>query len=102
MQSKRPMANVGVRERWHRPEFSRRTKGGGLTRELSSDSKPTFYPCTVFRQPRPLPEGAIRCRWPAHDCIVYYRTGEVTGGNSIVYVFYALAARWTVHANIDR
>ena len=23
---------------------------------------PTFYPCTVFRQPRPLLEGALSCR----------------------------------------
>ena len=37
-------------------------KEDGLIRELSSNSEPTFYPCTVFRQPRPLPEGALMCR----------------------------------------
>ena len=63
--------------------------------------KPTFYPCTVFRQPRPLPEGALSCRCPAADYIVYYRTGWVTGDNSIVYYFYFIAARSTVHAKID-
>ena len=31
----------------------------------------------------------------------YYRTGGVTGGDSIVYEFYALAAWWIVHAKID-
>ena len=43
--------------------------------------------CTVFRQPRPLPEGALSCLWPTDDCIVYYRTGGVRGDNSIVYDF---------------
>ena len=33
--------------------------------------KPTFHPRTVFRQPRPLPEGALRFRQPASDFIVY-------------------------------
>ena len=70
----------------------------GLTRESSSLFKPTFYPCTVFRQPRPLPEGAISCRKPAVDCIEYYRTGGVTRDNSVIYDFYALAARWTAYA----
>ena len=54
------------------------TKEGGLIREPTSNIKPTFYPCTVFRQPRPLPEGALWCHWSAADCTVYYRTGEVT------------------------
>ena len=45
----------------------------GLIREYSSLFKPTFYPCTVFRKPRPLPEGGV------------------TRDNSIVYDFYALA-----------
>ena len=34
----------------------------GLTREFSSLFKPTFYPCTAFCQPRPLPEGTLSCR----------------------------------------
>ena len=68
-------------------------KERGLIRELSSNSKTTFYPCIVFRQTRPLPEGALRCRWPAADCIVYYRTGGVMGDNCIVYEFYFLVAR---------
>ena len=65
----------------------------GLTRELSSNFKPSFYPRTVFRQPRPLPEDALSCSWPADDriVIVYYRTGGVRGDNSIVHDFYALA-----------
>ena len=62
---------------------------------------PTFYPYTVFRQPRPLPGAALSCRWLAGDCIVYYRTGGVRGDNSIVYEVYALAARSTVHAKSD-
>ena len=40
-------------------------RGGGLKREYSSNFKPTFYPCTVFRRPRPLPEDTLGCRWPA-------------------------------------
>ena len=64
-------------------------KEGGLIREPSSNSKPTFYPCEVFRQPHPLPEGALTFRWPAADCIVYYKTGGVTGDNSIVYDFFS-------------
>ena len=72
----------------------------GLERESGCNFKSTFYPCTFFRQPRPLPQGALRCRYPADDCIVYYRAGGVTRDNFIVYDFYALAARWTVHAKI--
>ena len=29
-----------------------------LTKEFSSLFKPTFHPCTVFRQPRPLPDAS--------------------------------------------
>ena len=72
----------------------------GLTREFSSDFKPTFYPYTVFRQPRPLPGGELSCRRPADYCIVYFKSGGARRDNSIVYYFYALAARWTVHAKI--
>ena len=46
---------------------------------------PTFYPCKVFHHPRPLQEGALKCRWPAADCINYYRTGGVTRDISIDY-----------------
>ena len=46
-------------------------KQRGLTRESSSLFKPTFYPCTVFHQPRPLPEGTLSCRYPATDYILY-------------------------------
>ena len=78
-------------------------KDGGLIREFSSYFKPTFHPCTVFRQPCPLPEDALGCRWPTEDCIVYYRTGGVRGDNCIVCNFYSPAAIWTVHAKkIDR
>ena len=62
-------------------------KEDGLAREFSCNSKPTFYPCTVFRQPRPLPESALSCRWLADDCIVFYGTRGVPGENSIVYNF---------------
>ena len=72
------------------------TKESGLIRELNSNSEPTFYTCTVFRQSHPLLEGALSCNWPADDCVVYYRTGGVTGDNCIVYDFYFLAARWTM------
>ena len=68
-------------------------KEGGLTRELSSNSKTTFYSCTFFLQPRPLPEGAHNCRLLAAVCIVFYRTGRVTADNSIVYGFLCLATR---------
>ena len=71
----------------------------GLIRALSS--KPPFYACKVFHQPRPLPEGALGCRWPAANYIVYNRIGGVTGDNSIAYDLYFLAVRWTVHAKID-
>ena len=77
------------------------SKNGGLVRQFSSYTKPTFYPYTVFRKPLPLSEGALNCRRPAADCIVYYRTGGVAGDNSIVYDMYFLAARWTVLAKID-
>ena len=60
-------------------------KDGGLIRQISSNAKPTFYPCTVIRQPLPLPEGALNYRWSAADCIVLM--GGVTKGNSIVYDF---------------
>ena len=60
--------------------------------EFSSNYKATFYPCTVFRQPRQFPEGTLICRYLADDTIVYYITVLVKGGNSIVYEFYALAA----------
>ena len=75
---------------------------GWINKRASCKSKPTFHPCTVFRQQ--LPEAALNCRWPADDCIVNYRTGGVTGDKTIVYDIYdiyALAARWTVHAKID-
>ena len=74
------------------------TKEGGLITELSSNSTPTFYPCTVFHQPLPLPEDALSCCWPSADCNVHHWTGGVTGHNSIVYSVYALAASWTVYA----
>ena len=59
----------------------------GLPREFSSLFNPTFYPCTVFHQLRPLPEGARSCCWrlPAIDCIVCYGTVGVMRGNSLVY-----------------
>ena len=41
----------------------------------------TFYPCTFFRQRPRLPEGSLKCRWPAADCAVYYIAGGVMGGN---------------------
>ena len=78
------------------------TEEGGSKREFSSNFKPTFYPCTVLRQPRPLPEGALSRGSPTGDCIVYYRMGGVRGDNSFVYDFYALAARWTGHAKISK
>ena len=76
-------------------------KDRGLVIQLSSYAKPTFYQCIVSRQPLPLPKGAHSFRWPAVECIVYYRTGGVTRDNSIVYDVYCLAARLTVHAKID-
>ena len=79
---------------------NRRGQRGWYIRELCFNSKSTFYPCTVFRQPHPLPEGALNCRWSAADCVVYCRTGGVTGDNSIVYDFYPLAAKSTVYAKI--
>ena len=77
-----------------------RIKEDGLIREHSSNFKPTFYPNTVFRLPRPLQEGVLSCRWPADVCIVYFRTGKVTRDNSILCDSYFLAARWTMHAEI--
>ena len=79
----------------------RLSKEGGLIREFSYNFKPTFYPCTVLRQPLPLPKGALCCRRPADECIVYDRTGGVYRDSSIIYDFLALAARLTVHAKID-
>ena len=64
---------------------------GGLTRQFSSNFKLTFYQCTDI---------ALSCHWPADDCIVYYRTGGVREHNFIVYDFYAVAARLTVHEKI--
>ena len=70
-------------------------------RLLSSNAKPTFYPCTVFRQPLLFPEGSLNCCWPAAYRTVYYRMREVTGDILIVYDLFCLAARWIVHAKID-
>ena len=69
-------------------------------KSINKRVQPTFYPCTVFRQPCPCPDGALSSRWPDVDCIVYFRTGEVRGDNSITNDFYDLTARWTVHAKI--
>ena len=38
-------------------------------------------------------ERALNCRWPADNCIVYYRKGGVRGDISIVYGVYALARK---------
>ena len=35
------------------------SKDGSLIRKLSSNAALTIYPCTVFRQPLPLPEAAL-------------------------------------------
>ena len=43
------------------------SKDGGLIRHLSSNSEPALYPSTVFRQPLPLPQGALSCRSPTTD-----------------------------------
>ena len=51
----------------------------------------------VFHQTRPFPDGSLRCDWAAADVIVYYRTGGVTGDNSIIYDFYFLDVRWIAH-----
>ena len=75
-------------------------KEGGVIRQLPSNFYPKFYPRTVFRHPHSFPEDVLSSRWPAVDCILYYRTGGVTGDNYIVYDFYPLAIRWTVHAKI--
>ena len=48
-----------------------------------------------------MKEGALSCCWPADDCIVCYRMGQIRGDNSIVYDVYALAAKWAVHAKLD-
>ena len=56
------------------------TKEGGLIRQLSSISKPRFHPCTVVRQPRPIPEDVPSCRWLADDSTLYYRTEGGGGG----------------------
>ena len=76
------------------------TKEGGLIREYALTLS-LHFTRAVFRQPRPLPEGALRCRWPADDCIVYYSMGGITGDNFIVYDFPFVAARWTVQVNFD-
>ena len=47
-------------------------RDGRLIRQLGSYTKQTFY------HPLPLPKCALNRRWPAADCIAYYRTGEVT------------------------
>ena len=67
-------------------------KEGGLIRKFDSNFKPAIYPCIVFPQPRPFPEGALSYRWPAVDCIVYYRTGGVRGDNTIVYDFRSIVS----------
>ena len=85
----------------HAAIILRETKGTGLVRHLSSNTNSTFYPCTVFRQSLPLPEDALNCRWLATDCIILYRMEGLTGDNLHCLQF-VLAARWTVHAKIDR
>ena len=69
----------------------------------------------IFRQPHPLPEGALNCRWPAAQALsttergvgVWVGGGGGGGGGgerettTIIYNLYCLPARWTVHAKID-
>ena len=68
------------------------SKDGGLIRQLSSNAKPTFYPCTISCQPLPLPEGALNYNWSTADCFVYYRTGWVIG-NNLQYLRFVLSSR---------
>ena len=74
------------------------TKEGSLTREFSSIFKPTSYPFILFSPVTPSPRGFTQL--PLSTALYAIRTGGVRGDNSIVYDFYALAARWTVHAKI--
>ena len=53
-----------------------------------------------FPPATPTPRGCTQLPLLSIDCIVYLRTGEATRDNSTVYDFYALSARWTVHAKI--
>ena len=72
-----------------------------LTREFSSNFKATFYPCSVFRQPCRLPDLKVHSAAAGLLTTALYRllgNGKGKADNSIVYDFYALAARWTVHA----
>ena len=72
----------------------------GLTREFSSNFKPTFYWCCCSSA-TPTPRRCTQlqlARWRLH-CILQ-KGGGVRGDKPIVYHFYALATRWTVHAKI--
>ena len=70
----------------------------GLIRELSSYSRPHFTHAQFFASHAHFLRVHLTA---AVRCIVYYGMGRVTGDNSLLYEFYLLAARWTVHAKID-
>ena len=75
-------------------------KEGGLIRVLTSNFKPTFYPAQ-FIHSHADSQGVHSAAAGPLTTALYTRAGRVSADNSIVYDFYALAARWTVHTKID-
>ena len=79
-------------------------KDSGLIRQIIFNAEPTFYLCSVFRQPLPLPGNALNCRWPTADVHCALQNGRGVGQREKtpnVYELYRLVARWAAHAKID-
>ena len=63
----------------------------------SSNFKLTFYPCTVFGQQRPLPEGALCCPWRLH-CILQNGRGK---GRQLHCLQFSQSRHQVAHKNLQ-
>ena len=67
MQKSRDMMNyysANPNKAWRSDQYRAENDQRGLIREFISNFKPSFYPCTFFCQPHPLPEGALSAAGP--------------------------------------
>ena len=71
-----------------------------INERVQVDFMPTFYPHTVFRQHAHSQKVHSAAIGPLTTALYTTEQEGVRGDNSIVYDFYALAARWTLHAKI--
>ena len=72
-------------------------KDDGLVGVFSSNFKPIFSTCTVFRQPRPLPKGAFSSRWQLNSIP---QNGRAKGRYSIFfYRIVTMDETWVHHSD---